>query len=111
MKLSAIFALATLAACHTPAPSPTPPPDVITDIDGAVDPEDADAARLDDCATACAVVRKLGCADGAPVDGGQSCSVVCRHARDTHLTDLHQGCVAKAHSLAEVKACGGAWCK
>jgi hypothetical protein len=126
--LAALAAFSCAACPPTPPPPPKPGPNVIVDggleggleggstptVDAAVAPVDAapiviftveDAGTGEPCDRACARLRLLGCPEGTPSDGGQSCVTVCQHAQGTHLTELKPECLAGAKTVLEVQAC------
>ena len=58
------------------------------------------------CAGACSMLVKHGCPDGKYVRGQDSCYTVCKRAEETKgKVDFKPACIARATSLAALKAC------
>lgn len=99
-----------------PRPSPVPPsPDASDAGNTTPDPgPDEDPEALLDagavCPAACARLRRLGCPEGAPAPGGDSCVGTCINARAKHTVDLRPECIAKARTKSEAIKCGTVDC-
>jgi len=75
-------------------------------------PPDADASVFDGgdmCAAMCTTLVNLGCPEGHPINGA-SCVDVCLHTEQTGVFELKPACVATAHDIDGVKACGTVRC-
>lgn len=86
-----------IAAC-TPEPTPDTPSSRKLEI-----PSNETIADV------CANLTRLGCHEGTPDGGADSCVVVLARTRDLHLTDMNASCVQKAVSKNVVRACGPFW--
>lgn len=122
-----LAALLSLAPACPPNPTPPPAPDAAAPdagADASVDatqtpeaapPKDAapeasawDAGPNDACAQACAVLHAHPeCPDGANI---ALCTVTCRKA-DGQITALRPACVAKATTVAAIRACSPSVCR
>lgn len=86
----------------TPAPEPKPP----TPVADAGAPLEPDAALPPEtgttCERACARLQRLDCPEGAPLPGGEPCTVwLCRAAAE-QIVDLQLDCVATMTDCREV---------
>jgi hypothetical protein len=91
--------LTACAACpSTPNAAPTSPGDASTAPLGS-----------DVCAQACGVLRAQGCPEGATLDGGESCEVVCRHSQQGAF-DMKPSCLATKISAEGIRSCGSVAC-
>jgi len=90
------------SAADAPAPGPSDPEAGFEDADGAR-PRSA-------CRHACEAMRRFGCPEGAPLDGGDSCEAVCEHAESSGKFALKPACIADAGSRDAVRACGTVRC-
>jgi len=91
LLIAALLGLSLTGAECQPAPRPAPTPATIDG--GAID-----------CETACSVLTAHGCIEARPTDRGILCIQICR---DTPLyVGLPIGCIARAGSAAELRACG-----
>lgn len=108
--VTAALLVTAVAACRDPAApvGPGPRDAAAYDEAEATTPE-LDGAS-DDCAIACVNVRHHQCRTGFSVAGGSSCSAVCRHIRDSRITQLEITCAIKAPTPAALHACAGWGC-
>lgn len=98
MKLCLIFPVAfVLAGCPRSDPAPAP----LRDADASLADEDPSA-----CAPACSALSLVHCPEG---DNLPACTAACTQVQTDHLSPLHPGCVARAHSVDDVRACGPAF--
>lgn len=113
------FALYALVSFFVPACKEQPPPEppvVIIAVDGGSagweEPADGSSGAFlnPGCAKACSNLRARGCLDGFRRPGEDSCYVVCKRAEES-MMDLKTGCVAKAETIAAIRACGTYRCK
>ena len=79
--------VASAIAC-SPTPSPRPPSDVTA------------------CQHACDVLATMGCPEGMPTKAGESCASVCEATEASGFYSLHPDRVARATTVAEVRAAG-----
>lgn len=86
------------SVCGCPPAPTTPGPDA-----------EAGAPTSASCASACANLRAINCADGFSVDGGQSCESTCQHTLDGTY-DMHLACLTSATSVASARACMSVTC-
>ena len=106
------------------------PPPPIVPLDGpdaAPGPQDGSAPRADGperpfrapddseppltaCGRACEALRRLGCPEGDPADGGLPCADVCDRAEASGKFSLRPDCVADAGTVIEVRACATVRC-
>jgi hypothetical protein len=109
--------LSTCQSCGTTPFPPVPPgpPPAVTDggpilPDSGLDmslPDLPEDSTLSLCRAACANLLALGCPEGkAP-----ACAADCRMAQLGRITDLHPDKIAKAKSIAEVRAIGSVACQ
>lgn len=132
MKLPTIVLSFLLLACRPTSPPPEAPI-VVTEhdaggsapvvSDGGHGPADATAdaspreyAEPVDgptgylypaCASSCLNLLRVGCPEGRPRPGEDSCYVVCKRAEMTSgRIDFKPRCIAAAHDRAAVRACG-----
>lgn len=66
--------------------------------------------KISPCGDACVQLAKLGCPESTPKPGEESCYVVCARAEETKRFSLKPTCIAKAATVAEVRACGTVRC-
>lgn len=82
------------------------PPDA-----GLADAEELDGTKKPSaCGDACVQLAKLGCPESTPKPGEESCFIVCTRAEETKRFSLKPACIAKAATVAEVRACGTVRC-
>lgn len=100
--------LSACTACHsTPTPPPPEPPIVVVDAsapaDAADEPEDTtDAKKPATCATYCAHLAALGCAEGADA----RCVSVCNQIQASGYLSLDLACGLKATTPDQARNCG-----
>ena len=56
------------------------------------------------CASACAHLRRLKCPEGAPLEDGTSCEAFCQETQGEGFP-LNPGCMAKVRTCSEVSSC------
>lgn len=104
------FALALSACPQAPlTPLGDADADVVVTTVAEAGVVDSAPVASDQCAQACANLRKLGCPEGSSVDGGDSCERVCG-VTYVGVFNIKPACVASASSVAGVRACGTVRC-
>jgi len=108
-SLAIFFAYAT-GGCPTPAPKPPP-----FDASDASAFQDADAEgdsslRSPSCAAACAKMKTLRCPEAEQPDGGKTCYLLCADAEGSGKFSLKSECLARAGTVADLRACGTVRC-
>lgn len=102
-KLLPLVLALLLTACPNPITPVGPKPKPIGQ-DAAVLP---DGALATPCEAVCAAYRGLECPEGADTPKGHTCEEVCQNAAE-HGIDLGgsvNGCIVKATTCGEVRAC------
>lgn len=106
-----VLAAVALLAC----PRPVCPAWVPVDIDADVSPypewPTEEAAQVPVCVSACKRLKQLGCPEAEPIDGGDSCYMICKNAETSGHFSLNPRCVAAASSVPVLWKCGTVRCK
>ena len=63
------------------------------------------------CDRACVNLRALGCPEGTPVTGGDSCEDVCARSDLSGHFSIKPQCLADSGSVEQLRACGTVRCQ
>jgi hypothetical protein len=69
-------------------------------------PASGDGAHPDECTRACAQLGVLQCPEAEPTPGGITCAELCVRMETSGAGDVRTGCIVRAKSAADVRACG-----
>ena len=108
-KLFFALSMTLLALVYACASKPPPEPSFVeVFVDAGPDADDwpdPSSASFPACARACKNLKRLGCEEALPFDGGMTCYNVCAHHEQSNKFTLRPDCVAEAQDRSSLRAC------